>query len=178
MQQFPMNGMMIRRSVALAAGVPPESEVGHHTDLHFAVRYALTATRPFLVIADEVSAYRFSAQSIARPHRFELDGHLNYDTLARLEPRNALERRAKRHALDGAAGRAVLALVARGERRRALDVFLRHGLRMQVPRATRLKLCIILVGSLLGVRWPQDVLQRRRLGLPDPRRLFTVGRTS
>ena len=177
MQQFPMNGMMLRRSVALAAGVPPEDEVGHHTDLHFGIRYAQTTTRPFLLIADEVSAYRLSSQSIARSGGvYELDGHLNYAALERLAPRDEWERLGRRYALDGAAGRAVLALVAHGRPRRALALFARHALRMRIPAGTRLKLLVLLTGSLLGLRWSELTLRRRRLGLPAPGALLSFGR--
>jgi GT2 family glycosyltransferase len=172
-QQFPMNGMMLRRSVALAAGVPPEHEVGHHTDLHFAIRYARTATRPFLLIAEEVSAYRLSAHSIRRSTKsFELDGDLNYATLEAVAPRDALERQGRAHILDVAAGNAVLALLARGEGREARRIFARHWSRMKVPTATRLKLAVLVAGSLFGLRWPEAWIARRRLGLPDPRRLL------
>jgi len=166
-QQFPMNGMMLRRSLVLAGGVPPEAEVGHHADLHFGIRYAQTAHRPFLVIAEEVSAYRLSALSIKRSGElYRLTGHLNYATLERIAPRNDLERAARQYALEGAAGRAVLSHVALGERRRAFEIFARHAVRMRVPPATRLKIIIVLAGALLGVRWPHAVLSRRRLGLP------------
>jgi len=177
MQQFPMNGMMLRRSVALAAGVPPEDEVGHNTDLHFGIRYARTATRPFLLIADEVSAYRLSQDSKQRPKALlRLDGDLNYAALERIVPRDAWERRGRRYALDGAAASAVLTLVAHGHRRRALALLARHALRMRVPAGTRLKLLVLLAGSLLGLRWSELTLRRRRLGLPAPGALATFAR--
>jgi len=166
-QQFPMNGMMLRSSLVLAAGVPPEAEVGHHTDLHFGIRYAQAARRPFLVIAEEVSAYRLSPSSIKRSGEvYKLTGHLNYATLERIEPRDDLERRARRYALEGAAGRAVLSHLALGERRRALQVFARHAVRMRVPPATRLKIIVVLAGALVGIHWSPAVLGRRRLGVP------------
>jgi hypothetical protein len=166
-QQFPMNGMMIRRSLALAAGVPPEAEVGHHTDLHFAVRYARVATRPFHVIDAEVSAYRLSTTSVARPGDvYKLTGDLNYAALEGIEPCDEWERWGRRHALDGAAGRAILTLVAQGRRGRAWRLFARHALRMRVPPATRAKIVFVMMGTLVGVRWSATVLGRRRLGLP------------
>lgn len=171
MQQFPMNGMMIRRSVALAAGVPPEDEVGHHTDLHFGIRYALAATRPFLLIENEVSAYRWSQQSIRRSAGvYELDGDLDYAALEAIEPRCAIEFDAKRHALNRASPWAVLALVAKRRRRDALKVFVRHfgGMRARWP--TKLKLMIVLGGAYLGFRWPASMLSKQRLGLPPLRR--------
>jgi glycosyltransferase involved in cell wall biosynthesis len=178
-QQFPMNGMMLRRSVALAAGVPPEAEVGHHTDLHFGIRYALTATRPFLLIADEVSAYRWSPQSIRRSAGvYELDGDLDYAALAALEPRDALERAGKRHALNVASSWAVLALVAKGRRRAALEVFVRHLRGMRARWPTRLKLALVLAGALVGLRWPESMLRRQRLGLPALRSLLPAKRTA
>ncbi len=177
-QQFPMNGMMLRRSLALAAGVPREDEVGQHTDLHFAIRYARTAERPFLVIAAEVSAYRLSAQSIARPADvFNLDHHRNYATLERIEPRDDLERRAREHALDGAAGRAIVAFLAQGDRRKALEVFRRHWRRLRLPPAARLKILVLVAGAALGIRWSPELLRRRRLGLPNPRRVFAPSRS-
>jgi len=167
MQQFPMNGMMLRRSIALAAGVPPEHEVGRHTDLHFGVRYALAAERPFLLIDTTVSAYRQSTGSISRSQGLlELDGHLNYAALEGIEPRDALEHEALRHGLNRAAGNAVLAFLAQGERRRAFEIFARHWSQMRVPMVTWLKLVLLLCGSLVGVRWSAERLQRRRLGLP------------
>lgn len=173
MQQFPMNGMMLRRSIALAAGVPPEHEVGRHTDLHFGVRYALTAERPFLLIDETVSAYRQSPSSISRSQGLlEFDGHLNYAALEAIEPRDALEHEALRHGLNRAAGNAVLAFLAQGERRRALEIFVRHWRQMRVPTATWLKLATLLAGSMVGVRWSEERLRQRRLGLPRllPRR--------
>jgi hypothetical protein len=172
-QQFPMNGMMMRRSLVLAAGVPPEHEVGRHTDVHVAVRYARTARRPFLLIDADVSAYRLSAESIQRSNGdLELDGDLDYRALAGLEPRDDLERQGHRQALDRAAGEAILAMLAKDERRAALTVFRRHWWGMKVPAATRLKLVVLLAGTVVGVRWPVALLRRRRLGLgvPSPRR--------
>ena len=175
-QQFPMNGMMIRRSLALTAGVPPEDEVGRHTDLHFAIRYALTASRSFLLIDADVAAYRKSPRSISRAGEvLHLDGHLNYGTIKRLQPTTTLERRAHRRALERAAGEAVLALLTRGERRAAAQVFGRHWWGMRESVATRLKLGVLLAGAFLGIRWPETLLRRRRLGLPDLQRLARAG---
>jgi hypothetical protein len=168
-----MNGMMLRRSVALLAGVPAEQEVGHHTDLHFGIRYAQTATRPFLLIAEEVSAYRLSSQSVARAGGiYELDGDLDYAALERITPRDAWERRARRHALDVAAPWAVLALVARGERQRAAVIWWRHRRQMPVPWTTQIKLALVVGSALVGVVWPAALLRRRRFGLSMPRGLF------
>jgi GT2 family glycosyltransferase len=176
-QQFPMNGMLLRRSVVEVAGVPDEAEVGHHTDLHFGIRYALAARRPFVVIAEEVSAYRLSATSIRRSGGvFALDGDVNYAALERVVPRDDRERRARRHALDGAAGRAVLSLLARGERRRPLAVYGRHWRTMRVPPLTRLKLVFVVAGALAGVRWSEATLRQPGLGLPDPRRWLVSSR--
>jgi GT2 family glycosyltransferase len=166
MLQFPANGMMLRRSVVLAAGVPLETEVGHHTDLHFGIRYAFQATRPFLLIADEVSAYRHSSTSVRRSDGvFELDGHLDYTALEAIKPPGLLERAALQQALDRSAHEAILAFAARGERRRVLELFSRHWRRMRAPLLTRLKIAVVAAGMLVGVRWPEDRLRRQYLGL-------------
>lgn len=165
MQQFPNNGMLLRRAVALEAGVPPETEVGHHTDVHFGIRYARHATRPFLLIADEVSAYRESLVSVRRSGGvLDLDGHLDYATLEAIEPQNTLERDALQHALDRSAHEAILAFAAHGDRHRVLKLFRRHWRRMRAPLRTRGKVAVVTVGMLVGVRWSPDRLRRRSLG--------------
>ena len=179
MQQFPMNGMMLRRSVALAAGVPPEHEVGHHSDLHFGIRYAQTATRPYRLIDDHVSAYRWSAQSIRRSGGvYELDGHLDYTALEAIEPVDDLERAAVDHALDVASSWAVLAFVAQRDERKARAVFWRHFRRMHTPWASKLKLAVVIAGTIIGIRWPEDRLRRRHLGFANPLRRHGLGRAS
>jgi GT2 family glycosyltransferase len=166
-QQFPMNGMLLRRSLALAAGVPAEREVGGNTDVQFGIRYAAVATRPFLLVADEISAYRLSVDSKQRPGAtLRLDGDLTYRALAALRPVGPLEGAAVELALARAAGSAVLAFAARGERREALAIFARHRSRLRVPPATKLKLFVVVAGLRLGLRWPEEMLRRRGLGLP------------
>jgi len=179
MLQFPMNGMMLRRSVALSAGVPREREVGGNTDLQFGVLYALAATRPYRLIDEDVSVYRLSVDSKQRPTtHLRLDGHLTYRTLEALRPATEIEHQAQRHALDRAAGDAVLAHVARGETDRARALFAAHWSRMKIPWQTRLKLVVIIAGTVLGLGWPAESLRRRRLGLPAWRRPAIRQRTS
>ena len=171
MLQLPMNGMLLRRDLACAAGIPIEEQFGSETDLQFGILYAQVATRPFLLIPEEISAYRRSLDSKQRPATtLRLDGHLTYTTLRRIVPDNDLERAALDHALDRAAGAAVLAHAARNERTEALAIYARHWARLKVPRATKLKLAVIAAGLRLGLRWPEDTLRRRRLGLPRLRR--------
>lgn len=166
-QQLPMNGVMLRRSLALAAGAPSEAEVGGNTDIQLGIRYAAVAAKPFLLVADEISAYRLSVDSKQRPaETLRLDGDLIYRSMAALEARSPLEEEAIQLALDRAAGSAVLAFAARGDRREALSVFARHWSRLRVPLATKIKLFIIVAGLLIGLRWPEETLRKRRLGMP------------
>jgi len=172
-QQFPMNGMMVRRALALEAHRPLGTEVVGSADLHFAVRYATAAERSFLFIDVPVSAYRQTPQSVSRARgSLNLDGHLNYEMIEALAPRDGIDREARRYGLVRMANSAVLAYLARGQRRRALKVYARHAFRMRAPLLSRLKLALLLGGSLLGVNWPEDVLRRRRLGLPQWRGPF------
>jgi glycosyltransferase involved in cell wall biosynthesis len=163
-QQFPYNGMMLRRSLAVAVGVPSETEVGKvPIDLHFGINYALATTRPFRLIDADVSVYRLSALSVARGHGYPLDGHLSYQALKRLEPRvaTAAEAEALRQRLAGAAGPAILALLAAGRIAEARRVFDDHFATMRGSWRLRLKVLVVVAGSRLGIRWPHWILAQR-----------------
>ena len=56
--QFPNDGMMMRKSLALQVRYPSEAEVGKlPVDFHFGIRYAQAASRPFVLLADYLAIY-------------------------------------------------------------------------------------------------------------------------
>jgi glycosyltransferase involved in cell wall biosynthesis len=164
-QQFPYNGMMLRRSLAVAVGVPSETEVGKvPIDLHFGINYALATSRPFLLIDADVSVYRLSTLSVLRgQRRHALDGHLNYRKLKRLEPRVGTEAEAEAlgQRLAGAAGPAILALLAADRIAEARRVFDAHFATMRGSWRLRLKVLVVVAGCRLGIRWPHWILAQR-----------------
>jgi glycosyltransferase involved in cell wall biosynthesis len=140
MGQFPNNGAMIRRSLALAAPYPDEAEVGRRpVDYHFGLRYAALARHPFVLLHEEISAYRAHPASISARGRRPADdyGHLGYEALRALPVEGAAERVAKAAALDRAAGAAVLGYIAADRPRAALATLLRHLPRMSESARSR-----------------------------------------
>ncbi|MFP4360168.1 MAG: glycosyltransferase family 2 protein [Alphaproteobacteria bacterium] len=133
--QFPNNGFLIRRTLALQAGYPDEGEVGRApVDYHFGVRYAQLSTQPFLLIPEYVSVYRRSAESVARSpksvrsmfSRRTRDGHLGWKALREIEPACSLDEDGLRLAKERAAPAAVEGYLAIGERREAVKILRRY----------------------------------------------------
>lgn len=151
-QQVPNNGMMLRRSLALATGYPSEAEVGRGPiDVLFAIRYAMNGTRPFLLIPGYTSACRFTSQSLSRSARV-FDGHLTYEALEALSLATPGERRALARALARFSSSATAGYISAGRRWQASRIYLRHVLRMEKPISARLLLGALLLGELAGLR--------------------------
>lgn len=163
-QQFPPNGMMLRRSVALAAGVPSEREVGVlPPDLHFGINYALASTRPFLLIEDYVSAYRKSEVSVGRPAGLlPLDGHLDYIRLESLEAKTPEEAEALENLRRRSARRAIFGFIAHGKVPEAREVFRKYYRTMGGSWRLRLRVRVAMTGAALGIKWPNWFLAQRR----------------
>lgn len=163
-QQFPPNGMMLRRSLALAVGVPSETEVGRiPIDTHFAINYALAASRPFLVIDADISAYRLSQNSILRTRRaLPLDRHLSYSQLEKIEPQSELEREALDRRKAATAAGAILSFIADGQVDRGLELFRIHWPRMRGTLRLKAKVLFVVLGARLGIAWPRWLLAQRR----------------
>lgn len=155
--QFPNNGMLIKKSVALKAGYPAESEVGRiPVDFHFSIRYALAATGSYILSARYTSAYSIEGESVLRQSRFRrrYDGHLGYEKMHSVEPSTEAEQDALEQAKDRFAAAAVMGYLSDGRTREALTVYGRHVRRMDKPWPTR----IALAGAILSAP-----LWRRRL---------------
>jgi glycosyltransferase involved in cell wall biosynthesis len=163
-QQFPPNGMMLRRSVALAAGVPSERDVGVlPPDVHFGINYALASTRPFLLIEDYVSAYRKSDVSVGRPvGLLPLDGHLDYVRLQALETETPEEAEALENLRRRSARRAILGFIAHGRVPEAREVFRKYYRTMGGSWRLRLRVRVAMTGAALGIKWPHWFLAQRR----------------
>lgn len=161
--QFPFNGMMMRRELAVSAGVPAEREVGRTVDFFFGVRYAMHSQRPYLCIEDYVSAYRLSERSVGRPKgALPLDGHVKYQRLLEIPVTTAEERAALEAKLDASSALAFLSYVAEGDRDAAIRVFRKHFWRMSVTMKGRARAVVVFLGTLMGLRWPRWVLAQRR----------------
>lgn len=163
-QQFPPNGMMLRRSLALAVGVPSESEVGRiPIDTHFAINYALASSRPFLLIDADVSAYRLSQNSILRTRRaLPLDGHLSYTQLEKITPRSELESEALRRRKQATVGRAILGFIADGQVEKGYELFHTHFRHMKGTLRLKAKILFVVLGARFGITWPHWLLAQRR----------------
>lgn len=126
--QFPNNGYMIRKSIALEVGYPMEAEVGRiPVDLHFGIRYAQASKRPFVLIPERTTAYRKSDASILRSRDSrlrpqQLDAQLGWVALASISPHSSEEWGALSLALDRAAPGAIASALYAGQLRRALQI--------------------------------------------------------
>lgn len=162
-QQFPFNGMMMRRVVALETGMPSEREVGRNVDFFFGIEYALHARRPYLCIEERVSAYRLSERSVGRPQgALPLDGHIKYQRLMEIPVTTAEERAALEARLDASSALAFLSYVAEGDRDTAIRIFRERFWRMSMTAKGRMRALVVFCGTLLGLRWPRWMLAQRR----------------
>lgn len=152
-QQFPCNGMMLRRSLAVQVGYPRETEVGRDpNDLHFGIRYALASSHPFVLIDHFVSAYRLSEESLLRSSYESrvYDGHLGYALLEQLPTRTPQEQEAKEVAMGRAAPLAIAGYLKTGNPRAAREVFLRNHRRMEKNVVAKLGLLTLIGLDYLG----------------------------
>jgi len=157
-QQFPNNGMLMRRSIFERIGYPDERDVGRiPVDLIFGIRYALASTRPFVLVDNYVSAYRLTEQSILRDNTASriYDGHLGYAALESIATATDSERDAKKTALALLAPLAVAGYLKVGEPRKALGVFRSNFWRMEKAPAAKAALFLLIVLGLIGLR-PMD----------------------
>lgn len=138
--QFPNNGFLVRRSLALLAGYPNEREVGRApVDYHFGIRYAQVSTRPFVLIPEYVTVYRRSEVSVARTPKTmrsrllgsTRDGHLSWEALETVTPTCPLDEHGLRLAKERAAPAAVEGYLAVGKRDEALRILRRYGRALQ-----------------------------------------------
>lgn len=92
--QFPCNGMMMRRDLALAVGYPSEKEVGRvHVDVIFGIKYAMKSQCPFLALGDFISGKRETPGSVLdRRFDYPIDCHLAYEALRDVKPNTELAR--------------------------------------------------------------------------------------
>jgi hypothetical protein len=162
--QFPTDGMLMRRSIAVAACYPSEAEVGTKpVDFHFSVRYAHHAQRPYVLVGDRVSCVRRSRRSITTTCRV-YDGHLGYEALKRIQPETALEAEAKEAALDRFAAAAIMGYLCSGHSHLAGLVLRAHGLRLDKSWLVRIGLAAAVAAAHLGInvlRLPWAVRRQR-----------------
>lgn len=154
-QQFPCNGMMMRRSLALRVGYPAEAEVGRDpNDLHFGIRYAEAGQGAFLLVDHFVSAYRLSEDSMLRAPYEErvFDGHLGYPYLENVPARTDREREARDVALALIAPLAVAGYLKSGNPAAARKVFFRNYRRMQKTFVAKMGLLALVVLEGLGFK--------------------------
>jgi hypothetical protein len=150
--QFPNDGMMMRRSLALHCGYPSETEVGRiPVDFHFGVRYAGVSTKSFLLLHDYVAIYRNSPDSVLRSKRKFYDGHLGYQHLERLSGLSALEEQGRSLALGRFAGSAVMGYLAAGDPARAASVLRRNLFHLDKNWLVRVALVMLVLLESLGV---------------------------
>lgn len=154
-QQFPCNGMMIRKSLALRIGYPRETDVGRDpNDLHFGVRYAQVSDRAFVLVDYFVSAYRLSELSLLRGHAENrvYDAHLGYAHLEALEPQTPREREARRIALARVAPMAIASYLKAGDHKAAARAFFGNYRRMEKTFLPKMGLLSLIVLESLGFR--------------------------
>jgi glycosyltransferase involved in cell wall biosynthesis len=154
-QQFPCNGMMIRKSIALRVGYPREADVGRDpTDFHFGIRYAQASHGAFVLIDHFVSTYRLSEVSMARAAYEDrvYDGHLGYAHLERLATRPGPEREAKEVAMGRIAPLALAGYLKAGDPRAAARVFFRNHRRMEKGLVAKVGLLALVGLDLVGFR--------------------------
>ena len=157
--QFPNNGMLIRRSVALAAGYPKEAEVGRiPVDYHFALRYAQTAMGPFVLTSQYTSAYTLEGPSIWRQSHLvrKYNGHLGYHVLLKVKACTEPERQALGIAKDRFAASAVMGHLSAGESAKAWAIYRAHWRRMDKPWSLRMALGMRVLTQLLLPPWKQS----------------------
>lgn len=152
-QQFPNNGYMVARDLALSVGYPSEAEVGREpVDFHFGLRLALAAQKGFWMVPDYVACYRLSAQSVARgaSRRQAARGDLGFTAL--LQARDQVQREfpAFQHALDHYAAAAITGYLEQRNGRQAAQV-LRDYPNMPISRAGRLRLTLSITLMRLGL---------------------------
>lgn len=129
--QFPNNGFMVRRSIALRAGYPSEERVGRNpVDHHFAISYALLSKNGFILIPETVSGYRLSDISILRSkgHGWkptEQDAHVGFAVLSRTPTKTPLEDEGLEIALSRIAPRALESSIYKGDFGQALKIWRR-----------------------------------------------------
>jgi hypothetical protein len=154
-QQFPCNGMMIRKSLAVRVGYPSEDEVGRDpNDFHFGIRYAQASSGAFLLIDYFVSAYRLSEVSMLRsPYEDRVfDAHLGYAYLEKLAPRTDRERRAQKVALARIAPMAVASYLKAGDRKAAARVFFDNYRLMEKGFVPKMGLLTLIALDTIGFR--------------------------
>lgn len=152
-QQFPSNAWMVRRSVVAKTGYPTEREVGRvPVDYHFAIRYALASTRPFVLVPEPVSAYRESEESILRGPQLRRapQAHLSFLALEKVRVSSPLERTTLLATLGRVAPNAMRGFIAHGSRREALRVLRAHFARMSWR--ARIGMSAVLAAEACGVR--------------------------
>ena len=154
--QIPNNGMLVRRSVALAAGYPTEAEVGRiPVDYHFALRYAQTATGPFVLTSEYTSAYTMEGPSVWRQSYLvrKYNGHLGYGVLSKVKAHTESERQALGTAKDRFAASAVMGHLLAGQPSQAWKIFEAHWRRMDKPWSVRLVLGVRVLVQVLLPSW-------------------------
>ena len=165
--QFPNNGMLLRRSIALQAVYPTETEVGQiPVDFHFAIRYANQASGKFVLTSKYTSACTTEGPSILRhaPLAWKYDGHLGYEVLQKVAPQTEAERVALATAADRFAAAGVMGYLSDRQPGRAWKVFRKHWRRMDKPWATRLALGATVILQRL---WFFRVFSRKRHVKPE-----------
>ena len=165
--QFPNNGMLVRRSIALAAGYPSEAEVGRiPVDYHFALRYAQVATGSFVLTQIYTSAYTMEGPSVWRqsPLVRKYNGHLGFEVLMNIKAETEAERQALAVAKDRFAASAVMGHLSAGQSSQAWLVFRGHWQRMDKPWSMRLALGARVLTQRILSLWkrPERILKRGR----------------
>lgn len=153
-QQFPCNGMMVRKSLALEVGYPRETEVGRDpNDFHFGVRYAMAGKGAFIMIDYFVSAYRLSEVSLLRSAYEDrvFDAHLGYRALERLTPSTDRESEARSVALARMAPMAVASYLKAGDRKAAFRAFADNHRRMEKTFLAKMGLLGLIMLDFAGV---------------------------
>ncbi len=150
--QFPNDGMMMRKSLALQVRYPTEAEVGKlPVDFHFGIRYAQAASRPFVLLVDYLAIYRRSEDSIERSTRTFYDGQFGYEHLEQLSGLTATEEQGRQLALARFAGSAVMGYLAAGKAKLAARVLRRHLHELDKKWSVRLALIALTAAEGVGL---------------------------
>ena len=150
--QFPNDGMMVRKTLALQCGYPSEAEVGKiPVDFHFGVRYAMASTKPFVLLNDYTAIYRRSTDSILRTRRKFYDGQFGFEHLERLSGLTPLEEQGRALALNRFASSAVMGYLAAGKASRAAGVLRRHLFGLDKKWSVRLALIGLVSLEMVGL---------------------------
>jgi glycosyltransferase involved in cell wall biosynthesis len=148
--QFPNDGMMIRRSLALEVGYPLESEVGSiPVDFHFGLRYAQAASGEFILLPQYTACYRVHRESVMHRRR-RYNGHLGFEVLSGIPVENPREAAAKAAALDRFAASAVMGYLAARRSGDAARVLWNHGRRLDKAWSVRVALLGMVTFQRLG----------------------------